>query len=430
MKHKTKGIISLFMALCLMLSLGVGALADLNVVDPTPENIPSVTFGDPNTLTNTDPSTDPGADDKENNEPQPGQKSSYTITVNVNPADAGTVRVYGPEVTTKDGKTTAEARTFVFLTVTADDEYTVTASPEDCDVNPVANVKNQFAFFMPEEDVTISVNLTSGEPEGDPAPHTITVSVTPTGSGTVNCPTEAKKGDTVDFTVTPAKGYELVMVQPSAALSAEDITINAETVPIQCSFPMPDDDVTISAIFKVNTDTDSPTLPPAAGLPHDVTVHQTPGGTVTVEGKQLVDNKTTASEDEEIFFIVKPDPGYTVDTWSQKGNGSTVDPVYGEPGKYSFTMGDTDVEITFYFKEDTTQYAINIDKNITNGTVTTNPAGSAVGGKEVKVIAVPEDGYELGSISVTETDGTPGHRQRRPVHHAQLRRQSHGHLHG
>lgn len=27
MKHKTKGIISLFMALCLMLSLGVGALA-------------------------------------------------------------------------------------------------------------------------------------------------------------------------------------------------------------------------------------------------------------------------------------------------------------------------------------------------------------------------------------------------------------------
>ena len=62
MKHKTKSIISLFMALCLMLSLGVGALADLNVVDPTPENIPSVTFGDPNTLTNTDPSTDPGAD--------------------------------------------------------------------------------------------------------------------------------------------------------------------------------------------------------------------------------------------------------------------------------------------------------------------------------------------------------------------------------
>lgn len=239
--------------------------------------------------------------------------------------------------------------------------------------------------------------------EGDPAAHTISVTSVNTEMGTVSCDqTEAEEGNSVSFTVTPAVGYVLEKFETSQSLSAEDIKINYETDPIQCSFTMPDDDVTISAIFKVNTDTDSPTLPPAAGLPHDVTVHQTPGGTVTVEGKQLVDNKTTASKDEKIFFIVKPDPGYTVDTWSQKGNGSTVDPVYGEPGKYSFTMGDTDVEITFYFKEDTTEYAINVAQDIAHGTVKTAPAGSAVGGKEVKVIAVPEEGYELGSISVTE----------------------------
>ena len=255
MKHKTKSIISLFMALCLMLSLGVGALADLNVVDPTPENIPGVTFGDPNTLTNTDPSTDPGADDKEKNEPSTDPEGPFNFQ--------------------SEGKSGSDST---------------------------------------------GGNAGSGEPgNGNP------------GSG--------DSDPAADATIT-------IGVEPAGS------------------------------------------------------------GTVTVEGKQLVDNKTTAMEDEEIIFIVEPDPGYTVDTWSQKGNGSTVAPVPGEPGKYSFIMGNTDVEITFYFKVDDTKYDINIE-NITNGTVETYPAVSTAGGTPVKVTAVPEDGYELGSISVTETDGTP-----------------------
>ena len=333
MKHKTKSIISLFMALCLMLSLGVGALADLNVVDPTPENIPGVTFGDPNTLTNTDPSTDPGADDKENNGP-------------------------------------------------------------------------------------------STDPE-ESGPYTITVNVTPDNAGTVSCPTTAKKGDRVSFTVTPAENFELVMVQPSQPLTVDDIEMVDAGSYTQCSFIMPDDDVAISAIFKAkqgtsggdeggdegNGENESDTDAGSGSDPLDdstITIGVEPAGsgTVTVEGYNVVNGEFTAPVDEKIYFTVKAAPGYKFGHLTADGEMGTIQ--NEGSGRYHFFVPGGDGGITAVFEKDDTTYDINIDENITHGTVTTNPAVETAGGTEVKVTATPYEGYELGSISVTEDgSGTP-----------------------
>lgn len=400
MNHKTKSFIAVLLALCLMLSLGVGALAAPED-NPAPDEIVGGNLGDSSELK--EPSTDP--------------EGPYTITVNVTPADAGTVRVSGQGVTTKDGITKAEDNTLVYLTVTPKGDYTVTASSNDCDINEAGLVKNQFAFTMPEKNVTIDVNLTSSteggdEGEGDPATHKISV-INPTPTwGTVNCPTTAEPGDTVDFTVTPAKGYELVMVQPSKSLSADEITINYETDPIQCSFTMPDADVTISAIFKEQDASgggnagsgDNPTGDPEDYSTITIMADPAKGGTVTVEDYEVVDNKFTAPKNMKIYFTVEAAPGYKLELFTLTGESGTIQ--NEGPGRYSYSVREADdIGITVYFERDTTQYAINIDKNITHGTVKTDPAGPTAGGTAVTLTATPDEGYELGSISVTE-DGS------------------------
>lgn len=429
MKHKTKSIISLFMALCLMLSLGVGALADLNVVDPPPENIPSVTFGDSNTLTNTDPSTDPGADDKENNGPStdPEESGSYTITVNVTPADAGTVRVSGQGVTTEDGITKAEANTLVFLTVTADAGYTVTASSNDCDINGAWGVKNQFSFLMPEKDVTISVNLTSGEPEGgdvgegedDPSDtHTISVKINPPEGGKVTFDGKTLDGDgkttataneTVYFTVEANEGYESGMMSSGTTFVLPDTSEAGRFY-----FTMPDSDLEITINFKSKQDAgggdagSGGNTDGSGASEATITIGVEPAGsgTVTVEDYNVVNGEFTAPVDEKIYFTVEAAPGYKFNkSFTLTGDMGTVNPEGA--GRYSLYVPKTDSGITAIFEKDDTKYAINVAQDIAHGTVTTDPAGPTAGGTAVTLTATPVDGYELESISVTETDGTP-----------------------
>lgn len=59
---------------------------------------------------------------------------------------------------------------------------------------------------------------------------------------------------------------------------------------------------------------------------------------------------------------------------------------------------------TYSSTEPTTKYTVNVDKNITNGTVTPS-ATSLAAGKTFKVTAEPKDGYELDAITVTTADG-------------------------
>ena len=63
------------------------------------------------------------------------------------------------------------------------------------------------------------------------------------------------------------------------------------------------------------------------------------------------------------------------------------------------------VDIIKNYTEPTTQkYTVAVDKNITNGTVTTSETSLAAG-KKFTVTATPNDGYELDTITVTDAEG-------------------------
>lgn len=325
MNHKTKSFIAVLLALCLMLSLGVGALA--------------APIGNPNPGESTGGATEPGEgeNDQSGDSGKGDQDEPHTITVIVT-GSSGTVDVSMSattgEVTKVDGKTMATEGTVVSLTVTADDEYTVTASSEDCTISTSADDKNQFSFTMPDKDVTISVNLTSGggniggNTDGGDEP----------GSGETGGGNSGGGGD--------------------------------------------------------------PAGDPAGNPTITIMADPAEGGTVTVEDYEVVDNKFTAPVDEEVYFTVEAAPGYKFGHLVAYGEMGTIQPE--GPGRYSFFVPGGDGGITAVFERDDTTYDINIDKNIPHGTVKTDPEGSTAGGTEVKVTATPEEGYELGSISVTE----------------------------
>lgn len=72
---------------------------------------------------------------------------------------------------------------------------------------------------------------------------------------------------------------------------------------------------------------------------------------------------------------------------------------------YNQSSQTANVEIIKNYTEPTTQkYTVAVDKNITNGTVTTS-ATSLAAGKTFTVTATPNDGYELDTITVTDAEG-------------------------
>lgn len=69
------------------------------------------------------------------------------------------------------------------------------------------------------------------------------------------------------------------------------------------------------------------------------------------------------------------------------------------------TTATAKVDIIKNYTEPTTQkYTVAVDKNITNGTVTTSETSLAAG-KTFTVTATPNDGYELDTITVTDAEG-------------------------
>lgn len=72
---------------------------------------------------------------------------------------------------------------------------------------------------------------------------------------------------------------------------------------------------------------------------------------------------------------------------------------------YNQSSQTANVEIIKNYTEPTTQkYTVAVDKNITNGTVTTS-ATSLAAGKTFTVTATPNVGYELDTITVTDAEG-------------------------
>lgn len=396
MKHKAKSFIAVLLALCLMMSLGVGALAD-NESDK-PAEVGNSESGS---------SDKDEADGSSQNEPT-DQKGPFTITVNVTGGTAD-VSMSSPAegVTKEDGKTTAEANTWVFLTVKPEGDYTVSVSSDDCSISTFEDAKNQYGFLMPSKNVTISVNLTSNddpeggdEGEGDTTTdYSITSMVTVQNWGTVNLTkTSAKQGEVVTFTVSPANGYELAMVQPSEPLSPEDIKIDSTKDPIECSFNMPAANVTINVIFReIEGDPGEGT----GGKYKIIIADNIVGGNVTVE-----DDKTEAATGETVYIIATPDKGYTLlGLRILEGYDGTIE--NDGAGKYHFSMPANDVKIGAFFQatgdeggETTGEHSITANVTPDEGGDVELSQATADEGDEVTFTVKPSPGYEM--------DGNPG----------------------
>ena len=292
MNHKTKSFIAVLLALCLMLSLGVGALADLNVVDPTPENIPSVTFGDPNTLTNTDPSTDPGAD---------GTK--YKVELSWDP-DMGNAGAYLEDRSTPVPSEGVTAGTTIYIITrphagneTKSVQYIAQSGGSSYDDASKTQNLNEYTITMPEYDIRVAVEY--GVP--DPGPSTtafdITISNTIT-NGNVTTDALMNKAvpkSTVILTAVPNNGFKLdyFLVHRSDGSSVA-VNMTSETTG---TFTMPNSDVTVYAVFTpVQT--------------YNVNING------TFEGGSVTASPSSAAAGETVTLTASPDERYRLESFS------------------------------------------------------------------------------------------------------------------
>lgn len=296
MKHKTKGFIAMILALCLMMSLGVGALAqgpDLDEgegrgsdQDSSGGNVPetyTVDFGYvPNVIF---PNITYSVKDGESSPVTDGAPipSGATITVNVSAASGYRVG----NITYRLGEGTE------------------------------TTIQNGGTFKLTADAIIMMHNVQL---------YDITCNQADNGSVAASVK-EAAEGDTVTVTATPAQGYELDTLTVKDA-NGDNVAVTNNT------FNMPASDVTVSATFKkVETE------PPVVGTKHDVHIVDSEGGIVNANPIEAAEGATinlTKGSDYRHYFV-----GYKVVTASGKPVTVSND---------SFTMPDEDVYVKGIFK--------------------------------------------------------------------------------
>ena len=220
----------------------------------------------------------------------------------------------------------------------------------DADGNSVSVTNNE--FYMPTKDVTvigIFTPLYGVEIE------------TPDGNGSAtSSKSKAIEGATVNITPSPDPGYRFDALSVTDK-DGNEIELNGN------SFTMPASNVTASVTFVEYT--------------HQVNC--------TVEGPGKVTGNLYADAGDTVKFTVTPDTGaelkslYLIDEY-----GNSIEP----DSSNSFTMPDCDVNLFATFETKT----YTITYQATNGTVTGQE--TAAYGDEVKITAVPDDGYILKDV--------------------------------
>ena len=326
MKHKTRGFIAMILALCLMMSLGIGALAD------TPQD----TLAGDSTPTgegdgNNSPNAQGGDATGHDGDPDPG-----------NPGPVNIPGVTADNCTIYFGVDTNIVNTNVTY---ISDEGTISVSsgttvPKGTELTIRATSKNpDYRIGTIQTSSTldgIKTNLSGDKLKvtGDTyiwfnyvQLYDITCNQADNGSVTSRV-LEAAEGDSVTVTATPAQGYEL------DTLTVKDA--NGDNVPVtNNTFTMPASAVTVTATFKK---VEIPE-PPVVETTHDVHIVNSEGGIVNANPGEAVKDTTiklTSGSDYRHYFV-----GYKV--WTESGKTVTV-------SNDSFTMPDEDVYVKGIFK--------------------------------------------------------------------------------
>ena len=208
-----------------------------------------------------------------------------------------------------------------------------------------------------------------------PTTYTIRADVTPAGAGSVSGGGSYTEGTSVTLTATANPGYRFTSwTSVGGGTFANSSSANT-------TFTMPSGDVTITANFvQVYT----------------VTVSSTAGGTATAD-------KTTAAEGETVTLTATPDSGYHFDGWRVVSGTVTIQ-------DNKFTMPAGNVEIQAIFDRNSSggasdpTYSITLPSRVTGGELKLSRR-YAEKGETVTLTAIPDEGYELDTLTVTDSKG-------------------------
>ena len=124
--------------------------------------------------------------------------------------------------------------------------------------------------------------------------------------------------------------------------------------------------------------------------------HEITHGTVTVY-------KTNVMGGEQITITANPDNGYILRTIYVMGETGSLIPISGSGNIRIFIMPSQNV--TIYASFDEAEYGVYVMGEISNGRVTTDKTNATVG-DTVSILASPENGYYLQTISVIGADNS------------------------
>jgi len=259
-----------------------------------------------------------------------------------------------------------------------------------------------YYFTMPEDDVTVYVELDEASDVGD---YYVDIEDYNSECGSVRTShNSADYRDTVTITITPNTGYYVLYVYVETD-NGNDVSVRGTGKTRY--FTMPSDDVIVSVIFAKGTVDDDEEDDDDDGY-GDYTVSMVFD---YLEGDIEID-KNSADEGEIVKIYTYPDPDYEVDDVYviRKDYNDYVD-VYSNGSYYYFYMPDSDVTVyvEFYAFDDESNYDgdyyIDLYFDEDYGTVRTTPYFGDYN-DTVKIYVYPEVGYEVDSVVVRKENST------------------------
>ncbi len=223
------------------------------------------------------------------------------------------------------------------------------------------------SFYMPASNVT--VNATEKK-------HDYAIKIVAGEHGKVTCENAISQYDKqVIVAITPDTGYEIDTKSVTQA-NGDEVSFKDYDGNGSYYFFMPASDATVNVTFKK--------------IDYKISYPLS-----------LVTGVATAQYGDEVSLNFTFDTGFELDQLTVKDAKGTLIEVSGN----KFTMPASNVTVEATQKQH--NYAINIDENIENGTLTVRDgATTATYRQSVKVYYTPNTGYELENIIVTDAQGT------------------------
>ena len=233
----------------------------------------------------------------------------------------------------------------------------------------VSGSGNNYTFKMPAGNVTVAA-------EFEKIPFTVTLNKTYNGTASVD-KTNAYYGETITIKVEANDNY---VVEYVSVLDSSNKSVSVKTkMNGDYSFTMPASDVKITVGFMVKS--------------FNINADAGKNGKLKVAG--------SAGYGSTVEFTVEPDEGYEIESLKVTTSGGKEITVNNSNDKYSFKMPASKVNIKVSFAA--IEYKIEM-KSTENGTFTVSNDAANFGDK-IKVVANPDENYQVNSVTITDSKG-------------------------